>query len=312
MKQTEIIIPEKLIVPMNINGIKGRVLTLPATGSVKQNILLIYGHHSSIERMYSLARSLTEYGTITMPDIPGFGGMDSFYSIGETPSIDRMADYLATFIKLQYKKRSFVVCGMSYGSLIVTRMMQKYPDIAKQVSMNISLVGFSNKEDFSFSPRTYKILYNGSRLLSHPIPSFFAKHVVFSKPLITLTYRLTAKSHVKMKDATKEERNRRIRFEVYLWQCNDARTYFATSASFLNIDLTTIPIPTKVYHIHVTGDQYFRKETVVKNLAKIYTKVIIYTVNLPNHAPTVISDQEEAGKIIPTKLKKLLLQNAKP
>ena len=37
--------------------------------------------------------------------LPGLGGMDSFYSIGLKPSLDNMADYVASFIKLSYKRK---------------------------------------------------------------------------------------------------------------------------------------------------------------------------------------------------------------
>ena len=313
MQQAEINIPDDYISGLNINGMHGRVLQMPARQRAYRNtdVLMIYGHHSSIERMYSLATHFTRYGNVTMPDIPGFGGMDSFYTIGQEPSLDAMADYVATFIKLHYKNKKFLLCGMSYGFLIATKMLQKYPEITKQVTLLLSVVGFSSKEDFSFKPRTYKLLTVSSLIGSWAPIAFITKHIILTKPVITATYTILSKSHAKMKDADINERKRRIQFEVYLWKCNDARTYFYTSLSFLTCDLTNKKVSIPLLHVTVKNDQYFNTDEVVKNFNSIYPKVTMHTAKLPNHAPTVISTEQEAAKIIPNKLKKYLNEHGK-
>lgn len=310
MNQTEITINPENLLTLHINGMRGRILSLPHKKKTKKSkspeILMIYGHHSSLERMYSLATNFSKYGNVTMPDLPGFGGMDSFFVINKEPTIDDMADYLATFIKLYYKKQKLHICGMSYGFLVVTRMLQKYPNITKRTGVVISLVGFSHKSDFKFSDQTYNKLYYGSQIMKGSAMSFVAKNVFITKPVITLTYNMNAKKHTKMKDASDEERKRRINFEVYLWKCNDVKTYFYTSHSFLNVNLTKVKVNKDLHHVEVNGEQYFDNKVVEKNLNKIYNKIIVYTATLPNHAPTVISDEKEAGKILPAKLKKVL------
>ena len=94
-------IPAENVVALNMNGLRGRMLSLPAKKNKKREIMLVYGHHSSLERMYGLAEVLNDYGSVTLPDLPGFGGMDSFYKIHEKPDMDTMADYLATFVKMR-------------------------------------------------------------------------------------------------------------------------------------------------------------------------------------------------------------------
>ena len=126
-------IPREYVVSLNMNGLRGRMLRMPAKKSKKREILLVYGHHSSLERMYSLAEVLNDYGAVTLPDLPGFGGMNSFYKLGEKPDMDTMADYLASVVKLRYKSRRITIVGVSYGFTVVTRMLQLYPDIAKKV-----------------------------------------------------------------------------------------------------------------------------------------------------------------------------------
>jgi pimeloyl-ACP methyl ester carboxylesterase len=308
MKQTEITIPDEFIYGLHINGMRGRVLKLPAKNKrhAKKEMLLVYGHHSSIERMYSLAQHLSTYANITMPDLPGFGGMDSFYVIKKKPTLDNMADYLATYIKMNYKNRPLAICGMSYGFLVVTRMLQKYPTMQKQVTLLISLVGFSNKDDFQFKNSTYKTFVILSKVGSTALASFIAKHMLFTKPVITATYTLMASRHVKMKDASTDEQKRRIAFEVYLWKCNDARTYFATSHNFLKVDLTNQAVSHGLHHVTVADDQYFSASTVLSNLSKIYDPIKTYSAVLPNHAPTVISDESEAARLIPATLQRIL------
>lgn len=308
MKQTEIVIPAEYVSSLHINGMRGRVLRVPAKNKPKlsTDILLVYGHHSSLERMYSLASYISTFGTVTMPDLPGFGGMDSFYVINKQPSLDNMADYLATFIKLTYKKKPITICGMSYGFLVVTRMLQKYPSMTKQVNLLVSLVGFSHRDDFSFSSTKHKTLSTSSKILSTAPLAYIAKHVILTRPIITLTYTLSARQHVKMKDASKEELARRIRFEVYLWKCNDARTYFATSHDFLTVDITHDTIALPLEHVAVKQDQYFNKKVVINHLKKIFDSVRVYTADLPNHAPTVISDEKEASNLLPSALKRRL------
>lgn len=308
MNQNEIIVPAEYISSLHINGLRGRVLRIPAKSadSKKIHLLLLYGHHSSIERMYSLATHLSNYGNVNMPDLPGFGGMDSLYIIGKKPDLDTMADYLATYIKLTYKRKPVAVCGMSYGFLVVTKMLQKYPELTSQVTMLVSLVGFSHFHDFSFRSSTYRSLRMLSYVFKHYFPALFAKHVLLTKPFITLAYTLSARSHVKMKDAAQDERRRRIRFETYLWQCNDARTYFYTLNDFLNVDLTHTAIPLPLSHVAVNDDQYFVTKRVTAHLRMIYKSVKTYTAQLPNHAPTVISDESAASMMIPPALERRL------
>jgi pimeloyl-ACP methyl ester carboxylesterase len=310
MKQTEIIIPARCLTTLNINGMVGRLFSVghkkPIKTKKSAEILLIYGHHSSLERMYTTALVFSSYGNVTMPDLPGFGGMDSFYKIGKTPSLENMADYLATFIKMHYKNKRFNIIGMSYGFLVVTKMLQKYPDIAKQTNLVFSLVGFSHKDDFKLTKRFYSNLLYGSKLGKTAIASFVLKYLVLNKPVITTAYNLNADKHVKLKDANKLERTKRINFEVYLWKVNDIRTYFFTTDEFLRVNLTNNKVNNILHHVHVLGDQYFDEQQVTKHLNQIYNQVVVHLAKLPNHAPTVVSDEQEAKKIVTPSLNKQL------
>src|SRR5476651_1354705 len=103
------------VYPLNMNRLKGRMLRLPAPKNKKRDILFVYGHHTRLERIFGVSEYLNKYGSVTVPDLPGFGGMETFYKIGEKPTLDNMADYLAAFVKLRYRHRRVTIMGMSMG-----------------------------------------------------------------------------------------------------------------------------------------------------------------------------------------------------
>src|SRR3990167_5892742 len=105
--------------PLYMSGLSGRMIRLPAPPRHKRHILLISGQHTSLERIAGMAEYLNRFGAVTSPDLPGFGGMDSLYKIGQKPDLDTMAAYLAAFIKFNYKRKKFTVIAASYGFAVV-------------------------------------------------------------------------------------------------------------------------------------------------------------------------------------------------
>lgn len=300
---------DEFIAPLNMDGLRGRMLHMPAPKGKKRQILLVYGHHCSLERMYGLAEYMNKYGAVTMPDLPGFGGMDTFYSIGEHPTLDNMADYLAAFVKLRYKRRKVTIAGMSFGFLVVTRMLQRHPDIANKVDLLVSIVGFAHHEDFIFRRRSYWGLRLGSSVLSRKWPALFVRHVLLTGPMIRLAYRLVENTHSKLRDADKLETKRRVDFEIGLWQCNDVRTYMYTGGQMLKVDLCNDRVKASVHHIAVANDRYFDNNIVEQHLGVIFDKVTMIPTTMPAHAPSVIAEASEAAAFIPAKMRRVLARN---
>lgn len=294
------------IQPLLINGLEGRVMRLPAPSTKRsREMLLLYGSHSSLERMFALAAELNKYGSVTMPDWPGFGGMDSLFKIGQKPSIDTMADYLAAFVKMRYRRRRFTIIGMSYGFAVATRMVQRYPELAAKVDFVVSIAGFARHDDFKISRRNLIPMKIGTRILMYQLPSMLARTIVRG-PTIALTYKLLADRHAKIKDADSVERARRIDFEKTLWRINDLRTYFYTGDSMLHMDLCDKRAPLPVYHVAVQNDQYFDNKLVEQHLAVIYASVTVIDIALNAHMPTIVATPKEVAPFIPAKLRKLL------
>lgn len=282
------------------------MLRLPAPKNKKREILLVYGHHASIERMQGVAHEFNKYGAVTLPDLPGFGGMESFYKIGEKPTLDNLADYLAAFIRLRYKRRRLTIVAMSFGFLITTRMLQKYPDIASKVDLLVSTVGFAHKDDFILPKRIRWPLRLGASVFSRRLPSLFLKTFIIRGPVIRATYNMMADSHSKLKDGDAAERKARIEFEVVLWKINDIRTYMDTTITMLTANTCDAQVKLPVHHVAVDVDRYFDNHRVEQHLAVIYTSVDVIPAKLAAHAPTVVATAKDAAPFVPLRLRRLL------
>lgn len=299
--------PADYIVPLNINGLDGRMLHMPAPESSRNEVLFVYGHHSSLERWWGVMQVLNRYAAVTMPDLPGFGGMDSFYRIGKKPTIDNMADYLAAFIKLRYKRKKIIIAGMSYGFVVVTRMLQRYPELTKKVTVLVSIVGFAHRDDFSFSKARYNAYLYGTIVGSHqPMPTLF-RYLALNKHVLRAVYARTHNAKNKFKHADSEEEfNYLMDVEIGLWHDNDVSTWMYTTSEFLRLDNCKVTVDLPLWHVTVDADRYFDHRIVEQHLNVIFKEVTVMKTKLDNHAPSVIADEKMAGPLIPPKLRRLL------
>lgn len=302
--------PADYVVPLNMNGLEGRMLRLPAPKTKKasqREILFVYGHHSSLERWWGLMLALNHYGAVTMPDLPGFGGMDSFYKIGKKPTLDNMADYLAAFIKLRYRRKKVVICGLSFGFIVVTRMLQRYPELTKKVTLLVSLVGFAHKDDFTFSkPRRYGYIL-ATRMLSHRLPATIFRYTALNSWVLQTFYGHTHNAKNKLGLANdKEELEMLKKVEVGLWHDNDVRTWAFTTAEFLTFDNCKAQVKLPLWHITAAKDHYFDHNIVEQHLQIIFTDVQTAEYDLGAHTPTVIADEKIASGLLPAKLRRHL------
>ena len=92
---------ESYLVDFEIDGLKGRYWQAPALQPSRDSCLfvMLYGHHASLERNRGLLQYLRRFGRILIIDLPGLGGMDSFYKIGKKPTLDNYAHFLHKFLK---------------------------------------------------------------------------------------------------------------------------------------------------------------------------------------------------------------------
>jgi pimeloyl-ACP methyl ester carboxylesterase len=232
--------------------------------------------------------------------------MTSLYKIGLNGSIDNLADYLAAFIKFRYKNRKVTIFGMSLGFVIVTRMLQRYPDLAKKVEDLVSVVGFAHSEDFIFTRKRHLFYTCGSYLLSKKYPAF-----IFQKTFLQPFYlrRVYARSHnakEKFAKISGDEFKRTMDMEIYLWKINDIRTQMKTGYEMLTLDDTGIRINLPIYHIASRKDRYFDNVRVEQHLRMVYSDFRIFYTKNPNHAPTIVADAETAAPFVPNGLRRAL------
>ncbi len=299
--------PEDYIVPLDMNGLSGRMLYLPAPAGKKTEILFVYGQHSSLERWWGLMQYANRMGAVTAPDLPGMGGMESFHKIGKQPTIDNFADYLAAFVKMRYKRKKVVIIGMSLGFVIATRMLQRYPELSKHVSLLVSLVGITHRDDFRFPGHYYWLFRTLGVVFARPVPAFLFRRICLNGFVLRQTYDHTVNAKAKFAAArTPEEYAYFMDVEVGLWQRNDVRTHAATLKELLTLDNCRKRIDLPVWHIDVDGDQYLDHHRVEQHLHVVFGEVHMVRAKLPHHAPSIIADEAAAAPLIPAKLRRAI------
>ncbi|HVX47932.1 MAG TPA: alpha/beta fold hydrolase [Candidatus Saccharimonadales bacterium] len=300
--------PADYIVPLNMNGLDGRMLKMPPPEGKNREILLIYGHHAMLERWWGLVQNLNELGGVTMPDMPGFGGMDSFYSIGRKPTIDAFADYLAAFIKLRYKRKRVTIVGISFGFVVVTRMLQRYPELVKKVDLLVSIVGFMHHDDFLFSRRQRFIFRRVTRLLATQPVATTIRYVGLNRFAITFLSKRMPNSKKRFIEVTPEEFMDTMEFEVKLWQSNDVRTHWRTTSEFLNVDNCGKKINLPVYHVVSTNEHYFDNEIVKQHMLVVFSDYHRYEARSKAHTPSILADKKAMRAFVPAGLRRVLNQ----
>ena len=296
------------IKPFHLNGLEGRMLQAPSTKKTKakQEILLLYGHHALIERWFGLVENLTDHGNVTLPDMPGFGGMTSFGKIGQSASIDDYADYLAAFITWRYKRKKFIIVGISFGFVVATRMLQKYPEIAGRVKLVVSMVGFMHEDDFHFKPRKRKLMSIGSRIIATRPMSAFVRYVCLNGPFLKQMYARIPASKRRFADAEPIEYNDMLKFEVTLWQANDVRTHWLTTSEFMRLDNCKQPVDLPVFHVASKGDHYFDNEMVKQHMLVTYNSYEVAFMDISAHTPSVLAGKLGMAVMVPAALKRAL------
>jgi pimeloyl-ACP methyl ester carboxylesterase len=298
--------PATYIVPMNINGLEGRMLRTPSTTKKQREILLIYGHHALLERWWGLVENLNDFGNVTMPDLPGFGGMDSFYKLKRKPTIDNYADYLAAFIKMRYRKRKFSIVAISFGFLVVTRMLQKYPELSKRVELIVCMVGFMHRDDFLFSHRSRFIYRVGTRIAATRPVSLIIRYGFLNTFTVKTLYTRLPNAKRRFIEVEPIEFQQMINFDVTLWQANDVRTHWFTTNEFLNIDNCTVPISTPIWHIAAEGDHWLNNEIVKQHMLVVFKQYHQAIAKTKAHTPSLTADREEIRNFLPLAVRRAL------
>lgn len=287
------------------------MLHAPAPPDKTRNILLVYGHHAMLERWWGLVQNLNDFGAVTMPDLPGFGGMDSFEKIGRKPDLDNFADYLAAFIKFRYKRKRVTIVGISFGFTVVTRMLQRYPELSRKIDFVVSIVGFMHRDDFVYSPRQRAVFRRATRLFATKPAAFMIRYGALNRFVLTTLYAKLPNSKRRMIEVTEEEFQDTMDFEIQIWKANDVRTHWLTTSEFLNLDNCTGQIKLPVYHVASEMDHYFNNEIVKQHMLVVFNDYHQYKARSKAHTPSILADKKASAVLIPPALRRVLARAPK-
>ena len=293
------------VTPIYMNRLQGRMLYVPSNNHKGREFLIVHDRLNSLEDWWELVRVLNRFGAVTKTDLPGFGGMQSFYHIKEKPSINRLADYLAAFVKLRYRRKQLTIVGVGFGFVIVTRMLQSYPDVARKVNLVISINGYAHKDDF---------VYGKSRKVVHLIGGWLGSQRIVAAPLKIVWLRRTLirgyynsmpryRSLVSgMKDSAKYSY---INAKVENLQNTNLRTQLSLLSETMRLDNCKKSVEIPLWHVALKTDPYLNQSVIEQHLRIIYKNYHHTSVNL---SPTKIAilDLKSAAQLLPTKLKRLL------
>lgn len=304
--QPPIQINQEHLKSISIMGIESRLLDIENVNYDKQFVLL-GGQHTSIERMYAIAQFLGDFGSVKLIDLPGFGGVDSFRKIGKKINLDNYATYLHQFI-VKNDLKDFDFFATSFSSIVVTRMLQMYPETQKRVRRVILFVGFSSGEDFSIRQPQKTLINILITLTSNPVGANIFKFLFTNKISLWLMLKIFSIFKTKMKSNDKKVVVDNIAMEYQLWTNNDRETHAKSTKIMFGVDLTRQKkkIDLTCHNIVTTNDQYFDVGSVNQGFKQIYSKYKPCYIKLNVHAPSLIADKADVAKIMGDKTISLL------
>ncbi|MHB1864702.1 MAG: hypothetical protein ACYCPS_00865 [Candidatus Saccharimonadales bacterium] len=300
--------PAEFIMPLNINGMEGRMLRVGAQNRHnRREILVIYDMQSNLEKWWGLVVALKSYANVTMIDLPGLGGMESFYSIGLKPTLDNMADYVASFIKLKYKRKRLSIIGLGFGFVLVTRMLQRNPEVGSKVNMAICLNGYAHKDDFRIKEADRRIMKFYSYIGSIKPISDILKLIMYND--LSLKARYPINKVRSTRGGPSKEFLRQ--FQIDLIKSTDLRTRMFLNVQLLKLDNCKSRINQTLWHITTSNsDQNVDQRLVEQHFSIIFDKYYHLPTKIGGKMPLVLNDQKLARKFLPAKVRRELKAKA--
>ncbi len=292
-------IPASYILPIYVSGLHGRMLRLPPKKNKTKEILVVYGEHSCLEQIYKLCQQFNKYGGVTAPDLPGFGGMKSFYKINEKPDLDNLADYVAALIKLRYSRRRLTIVGLSFGFSLVVKMLQKHPEIANKVDLVVGINGHVHHEDIKLKKPNYLVMRFNYNLMSKRLPSLVMKRILMQPVFVKSYYRLKVSNDPNLRALSAKRHKKHIDEAADLWRKNDIRTYMNTRYNLLNLNLCTKQVNMPLYYLK-TSNSYYDDHVLEQHLKIIFKKVKM--LKPVPHKPRRLPDGYMPVPLLPTEL----------
>jgi hypothetical protein len=198
--------------------------------------------------------------------------------------------------------------AMSLGFVVVTRMLQLYPELAKNVEMMVSIVGFAHKDDFIFSRSRVKFYRTISAIFSRKVPAWLFQALFLQPFYLRRAYKHSRFAKEKLSKLSGDEFKRTMDMEVILWRINDLRTQMKTNNEMFKLDNTKKHINLPVWHVASKKDRYFDHTRVEEHMRLVFSDFNIAYTKDPNHAPTIIADAKAAAPFIPDEVRRAIRQ----
>lgn len=298
--------PSEATESLNINGMQGRMLCLPPTTGREREILVVYDRYSTLERWWGLAQELQRYGTVTMPDLPGFGGMQSFYKMGEKPSLDRLADYLATFIKFRFRHKQLTVIGLGFGFVVVTRMLQRYPQLRKKVVLLISIEGYAHGSALTMARGQRRRRMMVARLFSWRLPALFYRHVMTNPSLLRVAYAANPRALRAPRGADPEIRRQLTNFRIHVLRQCEPRTAMITERERLKLNNCTVQLSRSVWHVSPKVLPYMDVDANLQQLQVAFDELQYLPSKASIKQQIIVPDKQFARPLLPAALRREL------
>jgi pimeloyl-ACP methyl ester carboxylesterase len=208
---------------------------------------------------------------------------------------------------MRYKRKKFMIVGLSFGFIVATRMLQRYPELTKKVTVLISLVGFAHKDDFTFSKPRYNFYLNGCRIISQRIPAVIFRETLLRPWVLRRFYGRTKNAKKKFALAEDQAVLEELKtVEVGLWRDNDPRTWAFSTIQMLKLDNCKVKVDLPVWHVAAKNDSYFDNHIVEQHMRVIFNDFETASFDMAAHAPSVLATEEEAAFLLPSKLARYL------
>ncbi len=296
--------PADYIMPININGMEGRALRLESSNRHnKKEILLIYDVADNLEKWWGLAVVLKSYANVTIIDLPGLGGMDSFFSIGLKPTLDNMADYIASYIKLKFKRKRLSMIAVGFGSVLVTRMMQRNKDISAKINTLVFINGFAHKDDFTIKGFDRYVMKMYNYVCSTKPVSDILKVTLFNTLALKIRYPLNKVRVNRGGPARTFVR----RFLIDLAKATDLRTKMYLKRELPNLDNCQVRIDATLWHITTSNSELnIISKLVDQHFQVIFNKYHQLPTKIGGKMPLVLNNDKLAIKYLPGRIRREL------
>ena len=261
--------------------------------------MFVYGIHGSLERFYGVIHFLARFGRVIAPDLPGFGGMETLAKANRKQNLDNVADYLAEVLEREIPEGQITLVGLSYGFVVITRMLERQTVIANRSDMAISLMGLVDGQDLAM--RGFKRF--GAEVVTllarTPVISVLYSAIVSSRWMLNLMYR---PNHPKMRALGRVKRAEFIEFESYLWRCNDLATWGRSLHELFHLSARAAQLPVPLFNIATKHDHWLDIATTEAHLRMEYAFVTTYSSDISNHGGVAYEDEQEAYAMIPREM----------